>query len=183
MNVIVLTGGTSKRFGSDKSQAKIGGNTMLEILAGNLKNHELIIVGPKSSVKARYVREEPAFAGPLAAIGAGLELVQSEIVGIFATDMPFAARLLDQLVGAILSDAALPVDAVGEAQPLAGVYRTESLRRAFMQYETLKNQSVKSLISKLEIDLVSNVDTELLLDIDTEADLMRALKLQSRLAQ
>lgn len=183
MNVILLTGGTSKRFGSDKSQAKIGGSTMLEILASNLKNHELIIVGPTSSIDARYIREEPMYSGPLAAIGAGLKLVQSELVGIFATDMPFAARLLDQLVGAIVRDAALPVDVDGEAQPLAGVFRTESLRRAFMQYETLENQSVRSLISKLEIDLVSNLDTELLLDIDTEADLMRASKLQSRLAQ
>ena len=183
MNVIVLTGGTSKRFGSDKSQAEIGGSTLIEILASNLKDHELIIVGPKSSIDARYIREEPLFSGPLAAIGAGLELVQSELVGIFATDMPFAPRLIDKLVGAIVSDAALPVDADGVVQPLAGVYKTESLRRVLMQFKTLADQSVKSLISKMEIDLVSNVDTELLLDIDTEADLMQVSKLQSRLAQ
>ncbi len=183
MNVIVLTGGTSKRFGSDKSQAKIGELTLLEILASNLIEHDLIIVGPKSSINAKYVREEPIHSGPLAAIGAGLKYVQSYMVGIFATDMPFAPRLINQLVGAMVRDAVLPVDADGEAQPLAGVFKTESLRRALMQYETLVDQSVKSLISKLEIDFVSNLDTELLLDIDTEVDLMRAYELQSRLAQ
>jgi molybdopterin-guanine dinucleotide biosynthesis protein A len=180
MNSIILTGGTSKRFGSDKSQAIIANKTLLEILTEGLS--ELIIVGPETSINAKYVREEPQGSGPVAAIGAGLKEVDSELVAIFATDMPFASRMLNQLERALIKDAAIPVDCDGFAQPLAAVYRTEALNRAISTFETLENKSMKELISKLDVDLVPLVETELLLDIDTKADLEKAIDLASRLA-
>ncbi|NDA83853.1 MAG: hypothetical protein EBY00_03990 [Actinobacteria bacterium] len=48
MKKVILTGGTSKRFGSNKAEAKINGKSLLEILATDLD--ELIIVGPTTSV-------------------------------------------------------------------------------------------------------------------------------------
>lgn len=180
MNSIILTGGTSKRFGSDKSQAIIANRTLLEILTEGLS--ELIIVGQETPIKAKYVREQPLGSGPVAAIGAGLKEVESELVGIFATDMPFASRLLNQLRIALSKDAAIPVDCDGFAQPLAAIYRTKALKRAIATFETLENKSVKELISKLNVDLVPLVETELLLDIDTKADLEKAIDLASRLA-
>jgi len=181
MKSIVLTGGTSKRFGSDKSRALIEGRTLLEVLTENLI--DLVIVGPETSIKATYVREEPLGAGPVAAIGAGLKVVDTALVAIFATDMPFAPRVLAQLESALVNDAALPVDCDGYIQPLAGIYRSEKLREALATFTTLENRSVKELISKLKIDQVPLVETELLLDIDTEADLLKAIDLASRLAQ
>lgn len=181
MKSIVMTGGTSKRFGSDKSEALINGKTLLEILAENLE--DLVIVGPETSIKAIYVREEPIAAGPVAAIGAGLNKVDTDLVAIFATDMPFAPRVLNQLKSALVNDAAMPVDCDGYAQPLAALYRTEKLREALNSLGSLENKSVKELISKLNIDRVPLVETELLLDIDTQADLLRAIDLASRLAQ
>ena len=74
MNTIVLTGGTSNRFGADKSKAEINGKTLLEILTTDLT--DLIIVGPQTEIKAKYVQESPLGAGPLAAIGAGLQYVE-----------------------------------------------------------------------------------------------------------
>ena len=181
MKSIVMTGGTSKRFGSDKSEALINGKTLLEILAENLE--DLVIVGPETSIKAIYVREEPIAAGPVAAIGAGLNKVDTDLVAIFATDMPFAPRVLNQLESALVNDAAMPVDCDGYAQPLAALYRTEKLREALNSLGSQENKSVKELISKLNIDRVPLVETELLLDIDTQADLLRAIDLASRLAQ
>ena len=128
MKTIVLTGGTSRRFGSDKSEALINGRTVLEYMTEGLDN--LIVVGPKKNIDAVYVREEPAGAGPVAAIGAGLKVVDTELVSIFATDMPFAPRVLPQLLKSLINDAALPIDSEGYLQPLAGVYRTEKLRTA-----------------------------------------------------
>lgn len=181
MKSIVLTGGTSKRFGSDKSEALINGKTLLEILSETLD--DLIIVGPETSIKAIYVREEPIAAGPVAAIGAGLSKVDTELVAIFATDMPFAPRVLNQLESALLNDAAMPIDCDGYAQPLAAIYRTEKLRSALKSLGSLENKSVKELIAKLNVDQVPLVETELLLDIDTKEDLLRAIDLASRLGQ
>ena len=96
MKTIILTGGTSKRFGSDKSEALINDKTLLEYLTEGLSN--LVIVGPETDLEAVYVREEPAGAGPVAAIDAGLRAVDTDLVSIFATDMPFAPRVLPQLI-------------------------------------------------------------------------------------
>ena len=180
MKTIVLTGGTSRRFGSDKSEALINGRTVLEYMTEGLDN--LIVVGPKKNIDAVYVREEPAGAGPVAAIGAGLKLVDTELVSIFATDMAFAPRVLPQLLKSLINDAALPIDSDGYLQPLSGLYRTEKLRTALDTLGDLENRSVKELISKLNIDHVSLDETEFLLDIDTKEDLAKAIDLASRLA-
>ena len=181
MKIIVLTGGTSKRFGSDKSEALLNGRTLLEYLTEGLSN--LVIVGPKTDIEAVYVREEPAGAGPVAGIGAGMNAVDTDLVSIFATDMPFVPRVQPQLLKSLINDAALPMDCDGFVQPLAGVYRTEKLRAALESLGNLENRSVKELISKLNIDRVPLVETEFLLDIDTKEDLAKAIDLASRLAQ
>jgi molybdopterin-guanine dinucleotide biosynthesis protein A len=180
MNIIVLTGGSSKRFGSDKSKAEINGKSLLEILTDGLSN--LIIVGPESSLAAKYVRENPIGSGPVAAIAEALKEVSSTEVAIFATDMPFAPKLLGALKENLIHDAALPLDCDGFAQPLAAIYRTEKLRSAISKFESVENQSVKSLIAKMVIDQVPVIETELLMDIDTQEDLLKAVDLASRLA-
>lgn len=179
MNIIVLTGGTSKRFGSDKSSALINGRTLLEILTDGLEN--LIIVGPQSSIKATYVREKPVGSGPVAAIATGLIEVKSDLVAIFATDMPFASKLISELRVNLVNDAAIPVDADGYAQPLSAIYRVKALMSALESFDSLENKSMKELLARLNIDLIPIKKTELLLDIDTKEDLERAIDLASRL--
>ena len=180
MNRIILTGGTSKRFGSDKSQAMINGKSLLEFISEGLE--DLIVVGPETPIKAKYVREEPIGSGPVAAISAAMKEVKSELVAIYAIDMPFAPRVTGQLVSALKNDAAIAIDCDGKLQPLAAVYRSDKLQSALASYESVENQSVNSLLSKLVIDEVPLVDTELLMDIDTQADLLKAIDLASRLA-
>ena len=179
MKTIVLTGGTSKRFGSDKSQAKINGKTLLEIISSNLE--DLIVVGPESSIKAKYILENPPLGGPVAAIGAALKFVDTELVGIFAVDMPFATRLISELSEKLTLDAALPVDDQGYVQPLSGVYKFEPLRKAIATFDSLSGESMKSLIAKLRIDRVEVSNRNLLLDIDNQEDLKLAIDLHSRL--
>lgn len=181
MNFIILTGGTSRRFGSDKSAALLNGKSLLETLVDNLPPGDLIIVGPKGPITARYVREEPIHSGPVAAIGAAISHCDSESIGIFATDMPFAPKLLPQLEANLKDDAAIPVDKEGHLQPLAGLYRRVALANALASYESLVDQSMKSLLAKLKINEVPLAETELLIDIDTNEALLEAIALQSRL--
>ena len=170
MKVILLTGGDSKRFGSDKSQALISGNTLLSIIKSQLDSSELIEIG--SEVKG----------GPVAAISAAIERVDSELVAIFATDMPFAPRFLPELKAALINDAALPLDETGRLQPLAAIYRTNSLKQALTALKQKENASMQSLLTHLKIDAVVVNSPELLIDIDTEADLVRATELRGRLS-
>lgn len=179
MKIIVLSGGTGRRFGSDKSEAKINGKTLLELVSSDLG--DLIIVGPESSIRAKYILENPPLGGPVAAIGAALKYVDTELVGIFAVDMPFATRLIPELLEKLTQDAALPIDEQGYLQPLAGIYKSQPLRSAFTTFESLSGQSMKSLIEKLHIDRVEVSNPDLLMDVDTKEDLQQAIDLHSKL--
>jgi molybdopterin-guanine dinucleotide biosynthesis protein A len=95
--------------------------------------------------------------------------------------MPFAPKLIPQLLESLVGDAALPIDSEGEFQPLAGIYRSQPLRAALDTYESLANNSVKSFTDKLNLNLVPLVETGYLIDIDTKEALLEAIALQSRL--
>lgn len=181
MKKIILTGGTSHRFGSNKSEAEINGRSLLEILTSELD--DLIIVGPKTNIDAIYVREEPIGGGPVAAIGAAMNVVDTELVAIFATDMPFAPKILEKLEQSLVDDAALPVDSEGVVQPLAALYKSDKLISALNALGNLENRSLKELVAHLRINQVPLAETEFLLDIDTQEDLLKAIDLASRLAQ
>ena len=66
-SAIVLSGGTNKRFGSDKSVALLHGLTLLEnVLTFIPKEVKTVIVG-------KDVFEEPPLGGPVAGIARGLQ--------------------------------------------------------------------------------------------------------------
>lgn len=188
-SAIVLTGGTSRRFGSDKSQAFLSSRCLLdEILLALPPELPVIVVGPKPMNVPRPIvvtQEEPAFGGPVAGIAAGLEKVETAFVEIIATDMPFVAPMLSRLIEQLSEgfDAVMFVDETGLRQPLAAVYIVESLRKALVALGDPHGQSMRNLLALLnvrEIDVGNDV-AHALLDIDTPADLDRAVILQRQI--
>lgn len=182
-SALILTGGKSSRFGSDKSQAMIGRNSLLNQLLVTLpENIEVVVVGPHSNDAPRhvsYVRESPIGGGPVAAIDEGLKSINSEFVAIIATDMPFASKIVMELMkySVTLEDGAVPLDSQGVRQTLCAIYRVKPLQKAIANLGNPQGQSMRSLISKLDIReiKVGQVLEGKLLDIDTPADLARAL--------
>jgi molybdopterin-guanine dinucleotide biosynthesis protein A len=166
-SVIVLSGGTNKRFGSDKSAALLHGVTLLEHVLS------FIPAGIKTVIVGKDVFEEPPLGGPVAGIARGLEDIDAEFVAIAAVDMPFGSALFPQLLDAIDHDAAMPVDGAGFKQPLCGIYRRTSLLSALEKLGNPHAQSMRALCEFLVIDEVQ-VDPRALLDIDTPADLISA---------
>ena len=169
-SVIVLSGGTNKRFGSDKSQAVLNGVTLLDhVLSFIPADVKTVIVG-------KDVFEEPPLGGPVAGIARGLQEIDTEYVAIAAVDMPYGSSLFPQLLEAIKGDAAMPVDAQGFKQPLCGVYRRDSLIAALTKLGDPHGQSMRALCDLLTIDEV-RVDAGALIDIDTPEDLITAHEL------
>ena len=182
-SVIVLSGGTSRRFGSDKSQAKIAGKSLIAIILGSIPSEfKVVIVGEDPKIEnSQYqcVLEEPIGGGPLAGFKAGLDASESELVALIATDMPFASGLVLNLINSIRAndDAVMYVDAKGFKQPLAAVYRRASVKRALADMGQLDGKSVRELISHLmvhEIEMSHEI-AQALMDIDTAADLEQAI--------
>ena len=182
-NVIVLSGGTSVRFGSDKSQALLNGTSLISrILAAIPSDFSVVIVGedPRiSSSEYMCVQENPMSGGPVAGFKAGIDACTSELVVLIAVDMPFVFPSVLQLLNLVRvsDDAVMFVDGNGFAQPLAAVYRRESVLRALANFGDVRGKSMRELVSQLKVqEIVMTADVEqAIMDIDTPADLSRAI--------
>ena len=188
-SIIVLSGGTSSRFGADKSQAILGHQQLIHhILTGIPKEFEIIIVGTDplfTPASYRCVQENPVGGGPVAGIAAALELCESDIVGVLATDMPFAGAHMIHLLSAMTSqdDAIMFIDSKGFRQPLAALYRREALENALSKIGNPHGASMRTLISGLNIHEVHmSPDIEkAMIDVDTPDDLVVAMEYLAKL--
>lgn len=185
VSAMILTGGASSRFGSNKSQAILGSRSLIENLLNGLPSEiEIVIVGPKiqhASRPVKYAQEDPAGGGPVAAIHAGLDFIESEFVAIIATDMPLAHQIWAVLIANLPKnqDATIPVDSAGVRQSLCALYRADSLRQAFAEIGEVSGQSMRNvtrLLSVRELQVEPSLQ-HFLIDIDTPLDLDRAITL------
>lgn len=182
--LVVLTGGASRRMGRDKASARLADRTLLDhVLGGVPADIPVVIVGADLGTMATprrqaplVCREDPPGSGPAAAVAAALPLVTTSLLGLLATDMPFAAGLLADLIRKLAGrpdlDAVAPVDASGRRQPLAAAYRTEPLRAAAAARD-LAGSPLRTLLADLVSAEVQLPDAHRwqLRDLDTPADL------------
>lgn len=184
-SAMILTGGKSSRFGSDKSKAMLGSTSLLDRLTSTLPNNvDIVIVGPEFDNGARpitFTQEDPVGGGPVAAVSAGLKEIGTEFVVIIATDMPFASSVAMELVTHIpdIKGGLTPIDIHGVRQTLCSLYRVSALREALARLGSPEGQSMRNLSALLDIEeirLPSPLEGNLL-DVDTQADLESAIAL------
>jgi len=180
---IVLAGGRSTRFGSDKSLALLRGEPLLaHVLRACAKRFADVLLVAKEpsrygsfSGNARLIRDRALVSTPLAGIEAGLAVSTAEIAFCCGGDMPFAVdpSLLEALFAALPGhDAAVPVNG-GHLQPLCAVYRREICLPAATA--ALREGSVgpRRLLDAVRTAQVPWADEKPFLDADTRADLAR----------
>lgn len=137
---IVLAGGRSSRFGSDKLVARVDGERLLDRAVAALAavSVEVVVVTepgatrepPRAqpSVTVRVVADPESFGGPLVGLLAGLEAASEPIVVVIGGDMPSVAPAVVRLLaGRLLADAnhdAAILEARGRRVPLPIALRT-----------------------------------------------------------
>lgn len=162
---IVLTGGASRRLGTDKATAVVAGKRMIDRVITQLPAVPIVVVGPDPGIRGVLVtREDPPGAGPAAALAAGLEHVRTDWVALIAADMPFAVPMLMGLPRQ--ADAVVPV-ADGHPQPLCAWYRVAALP------SSRPGDSMRAVLRDLDVRYVE-VSATAVADIDTPADLAAA---------
>ncbi|MFM7598287.1 MAG: molybdenum cofactor guanylyltransferase, partial [Actinomycetota bacterium] len=126
---IVIAGGESRRFGSDKLELRDArGRSLLDVTvegAGRVAD-PVIVVGPERelSTDVTWVREMPAGGGPCAALIAGVAALPLDAthVVVLAGDAPRGADAVPALLTVIDDGAVATVlDAAGREQPLTAV--------------------------------------------------------------
>jgi molybdopterin-guanine dinucleotide biosynthesis protein A len=135
---IVLAGGRSSRFGSDKLAAEIDGRSLLELsvaAVASIASDVLVVCAPDddrslppASVPVRRVTDPEPFGGPLVGLRAGLEVASEPIVVVVGGDMPAVRpEVLALLVRALTTDehtSATVLAARGRLVPLPAAFRT-----------------------------------------------------------
>lgn len=200
---MILAGGRATRLGGvPKPSLKYDGATLLShALKAARGASAVVVVGPDASVagdigrggagrssetggqsaKVLRAREEPVFAGPAAAIAAGLAALNENSSStpwtlVLACDMPHASRGVGLLLAAVASaprvEGVMAVSPDGRKQPLLGVYRTAALEREVAvasEGSGLTNSSVFRLLARLNV-LDVDVPAGSTDDVDTWED-------------
>jgi molybdopterin-guanine dinucleotide biosynthesis protein A len=189
---VVLAGGASRRFGSDKLAVEVGGRPLLHHAIERLQElcPEVIVVlspaGPEPLVPTGPVviaRDEAEHLGPLAGMVAGLSRAGSERAVVVGGDMPGlepdVVRALLRASGETGSVAAVLSDG-GDARPLPLVVRTEPALVAARRLLASGRRRLRDLLAEVPTVLVDEptwtaLDPErrTLLDVDEPSDLER----------
>lgn len=188
-DALILAGGRSSRLGGMPKQSLVyDGGTLLErALQAASGASRRVVVGPDPGTLPPGVlccREDPPFAGPAAAIAAGLAALAGSHVTVapaftlvLACDMPRAEAAVARLVAELAApgkapDGVVAVSGDGRMQPLAGFYHTVVLQKAvdaLTDSGALVNASVRVLLASLDLQLVT-VPAGSTADVDTWDD-------------
>ncbi len=195
VTAVVLAGGASRRFRPDKLAEQLDGEPLLDQVLASLPEQvtTVIIVGAVREVAQRviFTSEEPAGAGPAAALVAGLRRALDESSDAIVTlpgDAPLAGQaasiLLNRLEGEPITEAVVGVDASGREQPLQLALRLAAARNVVEAAgpSGAAGVSARRLLDSLRPGLVSQrLEAAELWDIDTRDQLL-AWRLQSSAA-
>lgn len=132
MSAIVLAGGASKRFGSDKTRSDWGGRPLLSHVVAPMADvfGEVVVVTRKpeglGALRRRGVRVvEDAFADPhpMGGLLTGLEACTWEYAFVCGADMPFVSPALARALGEAAAGYGAAVPSwKGRLEPLCAVY-------------------------------------------------------------
>lgn len=176
---IVLAGGRGSRVdGADKSQFRIDGIPLLQRAFDALAaTDERIAVGSPEGRPAiddvRWVREDPPFGGPVAALSAALAVTTASEVMVLPADLPGVAEAVDLLLAHALDaeqDGLVLTDPDGREQWLTARYRTAALSRAIAASDAASMRAVMRALRVTTLPAPASATR----DIDTWEDLHQA---------
>jgi molybdopterin-guanine dinucleotide biosynthesis protein A len=187
VTAIVLAGGRSRRFGSDKLAVEIDGMTVLDraIVAVSALATEVLLVGEATTGQPirRIVDPEP-FGGPLQAVSGALDAVGTDVALVVAGDMPSLVpdvlKLLVDVLAATTAHAVILADPRDplRRQPLPLAVQVEPARTAAATALESGDRSLVRLLDRLHlvavpVDQWQPLDPEArtLVDIDVPDDI------------
>ncbi|MFP4020652.1 MAG: molybdenum cofactor guanylyltransferase [Halanaerobium sp.] len=177
LNAVLLAGGESSRFGSDKALLSFAGMTLIEYIYNNLQENfnRVIVVGSKDKyffLRGAEIREDIyQDSGPLAGIYTGLYYSECSYNFFCGCDMPFLDKNYFDLLKKEKAEKPAAEIIVprfkGYLEPLAAIYKRSLLTK--IRREILaENLKIKSFYQKSSKRIIKEKQLERDLDIDLE---------------
>ncbi|WP_377888493.1 molybdenum cofactor guanylyltransferase [Alkalihalobacillus sp. R86527] len=188
---VLLAGGASRRFGTDKAFIDYHGEPFYTKILNELDSHvnESIVVTKPDLInkfqlpeKVEVVMDEEKFSGkgPLAGLMTAMNSKEAIYYVVVACDMPLVTEdlistLLDEAERNPEADAIIPV-AHGRIHPLCAVYRYACKEMIHRQLQ-LGNKRVIDVLEELNTRYVTfSVATHLFANVNTKEDYMKIQK-------
>jgi molybdopterin-guanine dinucleotide biosynthesis protein A len=193
---LVLAGGKSTRFGSNKALVKLEGKPLIAHvvdLALHVADEVVVAIGRESSAvvyrkllpkSVTVVKDRLRAKSPLVGILTGLQVMKSGYSMVLSCDTPFVKDDVLKLLfkRAVHSDAAIPKWANGDIEPLQSVYKVKSVipaaRLALHRQEFRVVDMIKRLnrVTYVPVRDIKRMDSDLMtfFNINTQSDLRRA---------
>ncbi len=181
-DAIVVAGGRASRLGGiEKADLRYQGRTLVQCALDAVQFADRVsVVGYDGSISAtvgmRRTRERPRWAGPAAAVVAGLSSLRDdarEFTAVVAGDLPRAAPGVAVLIDAVhfstVVDGVIAVDSSDRRQFLLAIYRTSALVAAAEAHPDSTGLSMRALVGDLDLTEI-RVRDELCADVDTPID-------------
>jgi molybdopterin-guanine dinucleotide biosynthesis protein A len=167
---VLLVGGASRRFGSPKALAKLGGVTLGEHAWAALAwCDERLAVGKRADrllLPFEVHDDDSSVRAPLAGLVAGLRLAAHDVVVVLPVDCPLVTPALLRQLAAACEDAAVP-----QTGPLPGAYRRRC-RPLFERRLAAGELALRGALELLAVRVLS-LDPELLVNVNSRDDLNR----------
>lgn len=181
INAYILTGGQSRRFGSDKAlyehQGKPLINHSVDLLSGYFGQLVVVAKGeaPYKQLEYPVIQDLISFQTPLAGIYTGLSHTDTEWNFFLACDMPLMTvevldKLCDELANSDEGKVIVP-KAAHKLQPLAALYH-RSLVNDFLDIAN-KIDSVKGFIRSYDHKVVEFESPKPFTNVNTKEQLKR----------
>ncbi len=193
VSAIVLAGGRSRRFGSDKLAATIDDRSLLDLAIAGVAAvcDEIVVVLapgderrlPRTAAAIRRVVDPELHGGPLVGLLAGLEVAGQPLVLVVGGDMPtLAPDVLAAMIRALVASEAA-ADAVvlvsrGDRPPLPAVVRTGAATDVARQLVGDGERRLRSLFERLPTRALAEDEWrpldpvgDTLFDVDLPSDL------------
>jgi len=191
---IVLAGGASARFGSDKALADVGGRTLTALCVSRLLEvfRKVLVVAKqpgqldiRAGERVRLIHDGFAEYAALLGLFEGLRRSDRTLNYVTGCDMPGVVPELIALQYRLVrgSDCALPCDQAGRAQPFGGFYSKKALP-TLERFVREKHFKMADVLSELDVRIVpfetmARLDPDLrsFWNVNTPADLAGLLLL------
>lgn len=161
VTAVVLAGGRSSRFGSDKLAFEIDGRTMLEHAVAAVTavtSHVVLVLAPDvempaalDSTTVAIVHDPTAFEGPLAGLAAALAMIERPVALVVAGDMPrMVPAVLQRLASTVGPDRpAVNLEVPRRVQPLPMAISVEAARPVAAALLERGERSLRALLTEL----------------------------------